>query len=280
MDAVLLKTPQLVYALREGKLVSVDDVESGLKCGCQCPSCEAPLIARKGKHNQHSFAHASGHGCEYGLETSLHLAAKEILSQTDYIWLPELRINDQVIRESEQLKVIDAEVEKKIEDIIPDVLVKSWVETYMIEICVTHPVDDIKLEKLKRLKIPTVEIKIDRDGLTPEMFRDRVLNLSEHKYWVYHPDMFPEKAVEKPAILPPRTLYEIFEEIEKSGSIPVRIKAYDLETKYTMVIYWSAITAHLRYHKSLMGYPRNRYVNNSIVHVYDADKPVWRLLES
>ena len=85
MDAVLLKTPQLVYALREGKLVSVDDVESGLKCGCQCPSCEAPLIARKGKHNQHSFAHASGHGCEYGLETSLHLAAKEILSQTDYI---------------------------------------------------------------------------------------------------------------------------------------------------------------------------------------------------
>ena len=38
----------MACALKEGKLVYIDDVERGLKCGCTCPACGEALIARKG----------------------------------------------------------------------------------------------------------------------------------------------------------------------------------------------------------------------------------------
>ena len=75
------KQLNLTYALKNGEVISISDVESGLKCGCVCPSCGEPLVAKKGSKVMHHFAHHSGHTCEYGYETSLHLAAKEIISR-------------------------------------------------------------------------------------------------------------------------------------------------------------------------------------------------------
>ena len=39
----------LVYALRHGEIVSIADVESGLKCECACPACGELLVAKKDK---------------------------------------------------------------------------------------------------------------------------------------------------------------------------------------------------------------------------------------
>lgn len=37
----------LTFALDEGgSLVHVDDVSKGMKCGCHCPHCDAPLYAK------------------------------------------------------------------------------------------------------------------------------------------------------------------------------------------------------------------------------------------
>ena len=73
------KQLKMIYALKDGEIVSIDDVEKGLKCNCVCPACGEPLVAKKGEHMMKHFAHHSGHSCEYGYETSLHLAAKDIL---------------------------------------------------------------------------------------------------------------------------------------------------------------------------------------------------------
>ena len=75
---------QITYGLHSGDLVHITEVERGLACGCICPCCENQLIARKGPIVAHHFAHA-GENCEGGAETALHLAAKEILSQSGYI---------------------------------------------------------------------------------------------------------------------------------------------------------------------------------------------------
>lgn len=58
-----------------GEIVSIDDVERGLRCGCHCPSCEARLVARKGEENAHNFAHIAGskQDCTYSFETSIRL---------------------------------------------------------------------------------------------------------------------------------------------------------------------------------------------------------------
>lgn len=46
----------------DGELVDVHDVERGIACGCICPSCKAPLNAKKGDVKEWHFAHVSKHG--------------------------------------------------------------------------------------------------------------------------------------------------------------------------------------------------------------------------
>ena len=68
----MTKRNQLIDALKDGVTTSIEQIESGLKCGCICPSCGEPLAAKKGAKRMHHFSHYSGHNCEYGYETSLH----------------------------------------------------------------------------------------------------------------------------------------------------------------------------------------------------------------
>ncbi len=69
----------LTYAKNaDGKLVHVDEVENGDNCGCLCPACNEPLVAKnKGKIKMHHFAHKSGTECNFAYESMLHLLAKE-----------------------------------------------------------------------------------------------------------------------------------------------------------------------------------------------------------
>lgn len=70
---------RLTYALNEtGQLVEIDDVPVGNKCGCFCPACKEPLIAKnQGVKRMHHFAHQSGTECDYAVESMLHILAKE-----------------------------------------------------------------------------------------------------------------------------------------------------------------------------------------------------------
>ena len=42
----MIKRNQLIYAIKDGVATSIENVESGLKCGCICPSCGEPLQGR------------------------------------------------------------------------------------------------------------------------------------------------------------------------------------------------------------------------------------------
>ena len=73
------KHEMLTYAIaKDGRLVHVDDVETGQKCACTCPACGEALIAKNnGIMRVHHFAHKSGVECEFAHESMLHLLAKE-----------------------------------------------------------------------------------------------------------------------------------------------------------------------------------------------------------
>lgn len=68
---------KIPFAIRldTGEMVAVDEVPSGLGCGCKCPSCDGRLVARKGPINVHHFGHhdKSKEGCRYAFETSVRL---------------------------------------------------------------------------------------------------------------------------------------------------------------------------------------------------------------
>ena len=71
----------LIYALKDDEIIGIQEVESGLKCGCCCPACGEVLVAKKGEKMMHHFSHYAVNNCEYGYESSIHLAAKDILSK-------------------------------------------------------------------------------------------------------------------------------------------------------------------------------------------------------
>lgn len=160
---------KLIYALKDGNIVSIADVPSGKKCGCVCPACGDELIARKGEKRMHHFAHRSNEDCEYGYESSLHLAAKDILSRSEkmvippvYVEFPQSGKPKELISKERKIPIDDVELEKRFDDIIPDIVVDSGDEHFFIEIYVTHPIDDEKLKKLKEKNISTIEIDLSK----------------------------------------------------------------------------------------------------------------------
>lgn len=63
-----------------GQWKDVSEVERGLRCGCLCPCCKGPLVAKKGEDRVHHFAHHDRRECRHALESSLFGMAIEILS--------------------------------------------------------------------------------------------------------------------------------------------------------------------------------------------------------
>lgn len=55
----------LTYAFdKSGKVIHIDKAGNGLDCGCTCPGCRQPLIAKNaGNKNRHHFAHQKGSEC-------------------------------------------------------------------------------------------------------------------------------------------------------------------------------------------------------------------------
>lgn len=184
-----------IYALKDGNIVSIDEVQSGKNCGCVCPACGDELIARKGQKRMHHFAHRSNEDCEYGYESSLHLAAKEILSRSEkmvippvYVEFPQSGKSKGLLYLKKEIPVDRVELEKRFDDIIPDIVVYSGDKYFFIEIYVTHPIDDEKLKKLKEKNISTIEIdlsKIKRD-ISVKVLSDILLKSSDRKSWKYN----------------------------------------------------------------------------------------------
>ncbi len=149
---------ELVHGLKNGKSVHISEVSSGLACKCICGSCKAQLVAKKGPKNAHSFAHHKSKECQYAVETSLHMAAKRALEESVVIVLPELIITETVGVESREAivgerhiaKIDSVVLEHRLHDIIPDVIAYINGQPFIIEIAVTHDIDEIKLGKIQK----------------------------------------------------------------------------------------------------------------------------------
>lgn len=184
----------LIYALKDEQITSIADVESGLKCGCVCPACGETLVAKKGSKVTHHFAHHAGTNCEYGYQTSLHLAAKDILSKAQRMVIPRVSFTfpgtnkSEIISNETEICIDHIELEKRFDDIIPDIVVYSGKKYFFVEIFVTHQVDEKKLDKLKKANISTIEIDLSNVNrmISPEELKDVLLQSNNDKKWIYN----------------------------------------------------------------------------------------------
>ena len=140
----------------------------------------------------HHFAHEPHTHCEYGYESSLHLAAKDILSRSKkmvippvYVEFPQSGKPKELLYPERKIDIDYVKLENRYDGIIPDIVVYFGDEHFFIEIYVTHPIDDEKLKKLKEKNISTIEIdlsKIKRD-ISVEELSDILLKASDRKSW-------------------------------------------------------------------------------------------------
>ena len=182
------------FGLKGGNLVHIDDVPRGLKCECVCPACGGALIAQKGRIKAHHFAHAKGEDCAAGYETALHLVAKDLLLERREVALPAVEVSFSSYRKPIEIapervdSLESVQLERRVGEIIPDVLATVGGRKLLIEIRVTHTVDDLKLAKIRRLNLSTVEIDLSnsRSGLSLDELASHVIEPSPRKAWLYN----------------------------------------------------------------------------------------------
>lgn len=186
---------KLQYALdKDGKLVSINEVERGLACNCICPACKSTLVARKGDVRIPHFAHDKNNSCATGYQTSLHMLAKQLISEKKMIRIPLIdcecyfedsnefegyRSEKKVIKEEKLLKDVSVYLEQKENGIIPDIIVQFGEHKLYVEIYVTHKVDETKKQIVKQNNISMLEIdlsdvdrEISEEELSKYLFKD------------------------------------------------------------------------------------------------------------
>jgi len=197
----------LFYGLQDGQLKHISEVVNGLKCNCVCPACEKKLVARNGGEKRiHHFAHYESAECKYGVQTSIHIAAKNILEKSRHIKVPKVYVfvNTEIektyynefishgefceISSEQYVKFDSVTLEKKLHKYIPDIVITSKNKKLIIEIAVTHFVGRHKLEKIIDSKISAIEIdlsKIENDFNLNDLEQLIIENL-ENKNWLHN----------------------------------------------------------------------------------------------
>lgn len=186
---------ETAYALGNGRLVHIRDVDKKNKGNYICPYCGDEMIARKGELKAMNFAHKN-YDCGHAKESILHKLAKEILEDNKKITLPELKVNvgeyglKQLIS-IQEFNADNVETEKYFGDFRPDVYMENNEQSVAIEIMVTHPVDDEKKDKIKEKGLSLIEIDlrslIDKE-FTREDVKELVIEKTVNKEWLYHID--------------------------------------------------------------------------------------------
>lgn len=149
---------KLPFGLRltDHRYIDVRSVPNGKACGCICPACEKPLVAKNSPTNLKiaHFAHASD--CTSAYETVIHETAKQIIRDLGYVWLPP-----SVVAPRGKFVFTNHTLERRYGGIVPDVLVWNSESTKLaIEIYVTHEIGPEKLSNIHRLKLSCVEFDL------------------------------------------------------------------------------------------------------------------------
>lgn len=183
----------------EGRLRSIEDVGRGLTCQCTCPQCHLPVLAKQGTRREWHFAHAPGSECAQGAETALHQASKQLLVEAGGLMLPSQAFEAEIClgsgrvdrgraeRPAYWVDFADAQQERLIQGVRPDVLAIVGSRILAIEVAVTHFVDEHKAGRLRSLQLPALEIDLSvyRTQLWGwDELRLAIINHTHNKRWI------------------------------------------------------------------------------------------------
>ncbi|MCK7458804.1 competence protein CoiA family protein [Idiomarina aminovorans] len=183
------------------KVTSIEDVSSGLACNCICPACHTVLVARKGPEKRHHFAHYKADEDIHCRETALHLAAKQFFLNNDCTYLPGVECESSTLKtilneprtfeyaffsHMRSIQTVEEEVWLNEHVYRPDIrcevdVAGVW-EPLLIEIAVTHKVDDDKAIKIKASGYSAIEIDL------ASLLKQPKVSVDELKQALCHPE--------------------------------------------------------------------------------------------
>lgn len=179
-------TTPLLFASKDGHLVSIDDVPNGSRCGCVCPKCGEKLVARNGgSRMQHHFAHSAESTCVGSAETALHLLVKEVLQETRTLMLPDYYGYQGTTIEFDEIILEEWQEDSCLR---PDCIGVKKGHRLWIEIRVNHAVDEDKLRYIREHKQGCVELDFSQfldSTYTSEDIRKFLANDKTRKEWLY-----------------------------------------------------------------------------------------------
>ncbi|QSR35616.1 hypothetical protein CFI10_11510 [Marinobacterium iners] len=216
-----------IYAIdkKTNKIVDVLSVPNGKECGCICPNsdCSASLIAIANYQKRNNkiwkksahFRHESDVYCSGTEESIIHRYAKQIIEEDKSFFFKKYDI----LIEAEDfmgvqyksgcyrafntiIKLHNVQQEAQHGNIRADVLAELLIagQTYPlnIEIHVTHPVDDQKLQKIKKMDLSTIEIDLSdllEEATNPDLRQllRKALQAPERQTWLHVSDTLTEK---------------------------------------------------------------------------------------
>ncbi|VVD61118.1 hypothetical protein PEP31012_00106 [Pandoraea eparura] len=182
----------------KGRIVDIHDVPPSVEGTFRCAECKQLVTRKQGDARVWHFAHKAEASCTTAFETALHILAKQILVESDTLRAPALvcQLHEQPSGEDITLCVehtlrwdVAGEAEVWVDGIRPDFRGVCQGETIFVEVTVTHEPDRPKLEALKRLQTPALEIDLSavpRDVTASEV-RRLVLDAAEGKCWLFYP---------------------------------------------------------------------------------------------
>lgn len=201
------------FGLCHGRALAPSEVAPGKACGCVCPGCLAPLTARaqSSRRQRPHFAHLKGSGCTSGPESGIHLRAKQVILDTKKLLLPgwngdlvempnppiardiagKVHRGREVNFPARITMLAHAEPEKVLDNCKPDIYARDEGGELLIEIRVTHAVDDQKTIRVKAAGQRMVEIDLSGMGRAVphdiERFDRQVLFSPEIRTWINAP---------------------------------------------------------------------------------------------
>lgn len=194
------------YALNEnGEPIHINQIDkshNGLACNCTCPICGESLIARKGNGGKAPhFAHKQDSPCshpEYIKQTNIHAMAEQIFLEEKEIELPSLSSQAgnyiAYFFKGGKWQIEEVELEKKISDFIPDIILKKGNIILLVEIYVTHAVDENKKNKIIEANLPVIEIDLSEfvhQDMTKEELRLHLREITRMN-WIHLPFAIPK----------------------------------------------------------------------------------------
>ncbi len=203
----------------DGILVDVEAVENGSRCGCVCPSCGAPLVARQGDVNIWHFGHAArgpsdqfGNVCEYSFYVSVRRMAQQIIRSGAPLALPKYQdefrlgrdrlgypqVHTFTITASRTVHLANVAIEGRYDGVELDVV--GHVGGFVFGAFLSCPGRDVPetVRALSGPKLGVVVLKLDglrqrfhehrrNQGSFAEVLRNFVSTEVLEKRWIYHP---------------------------------------------------------------------------------------------